>query len=141
MAFGKTDLLGLISNRQASRKGLSLKGTRVQASKMADFDDQGGDEGVGDDRGVSAAGNRSIDRNQDMGSPARASGKPSKGGSVNAASQPVKRGQIDDGAAQLPAFPAGSSAKKGRPGWGTPKSKGKIAPQGGQYGGGGRSTQ
>ena len=68
--------------RSAKPKGFSATG--VQPAGMADFDDKRGvrDQGGVRDRGARVAGSRHIDRTQDLGSPARASGRPSKGGFV-----------------------------------------------------------
>jgi hypothetical protein len=127
---------GLISAK-AGAKLKKLQGTKVQNSKMADFDDKGGrrDQGGVRDRGDSSvAGARHIDTKQDMGSVARASGPPSKGGRVGKTGQPGADA-IDE--VQTPAFPKQGSGK-GRAG---SRTVAPIARQGGQYGGGGRNTQ
>lgn len=109
---------GAISEKQMRRMGGAApgpKGTRAQPSKMANFDDKGGrrDQGGGKDRG--AVGRAAIDERQDMGSPERASGKMSKGASVNASGQP-RAHEIDAPENQRPEFPSGGrvAAKNGR---------------------------
>ncbi len=121
---------GLIS-AGAGAKLKKLQGTKVQNSKMAAFDDKAGkrDQGGVRDRGDSSvAGVRHIDTKQDMGSPARASGAPSKGGRVNHTGQPGVDA-IDEG--QTPAFPQQGSGK-GRAG---SRTVGKVQPSGPEYGG------
>src|SRR5260370_38450297 len=58
--------------------------TKVQASKLANFNDKSGrdDQGGARDKGAKVASVRHIDICQDLGSPARASGRPTKGGVV-----------------------------------------------------------
>lgn len=155
---------GMISPKQADKLGI-LKQTKTQNSRMADFDGRGSvDEGGRKDKGAGEASSRHIDKRQDKGTPARASGKPSAGGSAGAESQPVRRGHLDAASLQKPDMARGAgitSAKAKAPAFskaptpgggkpvptkggkmGTPKRlKGPIAKQGGQYGGGGRDTQ
>src|SRR5262249_51751910 len=56
------------------------------------------------DRGARVAGSRHIDSAQDLGSPTRASGRPSQGGFVRDQMQ-VHSDEIDDADNQTPAFP------------------------------------
>ena len=154
---------GLISQKQAGKLGILKQTKSGVPTKMADFDGRSKDEGGTRDKGAPEASTRHIDKRQDMGSPARASGAPSSGGSVGkgATGQPVRRRQLDDAATQKPDFPAGSGkrgappneVRSSPPGGGKPvpssggkmstpkKLKAKVAKQGGQYGGGGRDTQ
>ncbi len=121
---------GLISAK-AGAKLKKLQGTKVQNSKMAAFDDKAGkrDQGGNRDRGDSSiAGSHHIDTKQDMGSPARASGPPSKGGRVNHTGQPGVDA-IDEN--QAPTFPKQGSGK-GRAG---SRTVGKVQPSGPEYGG------
>lgn len=138
---------GLISPKQMDRIGKPkiLAQTKVQNSKMADFDDKGGkrDQGGIRDRGVQESGRDHINKRQDMGTPERASGKPSRGAGVEGGqSSPVRRREIDAGESQRPNFPSegrvrGSEASRPY----NSRSKGRVPKQGGQYGGGGRDTQ
>jgi hypothetical protein len=133
---------GMISSTQAGKLGI-LKQTTAQPSKMAAFDDKAGrrDQGGRSDKGHRLARTDHIDKKQDMGTPARASGKPSKGGGAGMQSQPVRAAEIDAGDTQQPKFPPGGKVKK-RGKLGTPpRARGPIAAQGGQYGGGGKGTQ
>lgn len=136
-------LPGMVSGRQAAKFNLTARKTRNIPTKMADFDDRGGvrDQGGVRDRGASEAGRRHIDKKQSMGSPAKASGKPSKGASAGAQKQPTKNAHINDASLTSPAFPAGGSKMKGAKAKTPARAKGKIPAQGGQYGGGGRNTQ
>jgi len=133
---------GLISGEQWGK--LSRQGKKKEPARMADFDDKGGtrDQGGTKDRGHAIGARKHIDVNQEMGSPARASGKPSKGGSVHGAQkQPVKRGELDAAPSQKPDFPGGSRMKAGNAKRKLSRQTGRIPAQGGQYGGGGRDTQ
>jgi hypothetical protein len=95
----------------AKSKPKILNQTRVQNSRMADFDDNSKDEGANRDRGArSVAGSRHIDTKQDLGTPARASGRPSRGGFVRDQMQ-VNTDEIDDANNQRPAFPKGAKVK------------------------------
>jgi hypothetical protein len=101
---------GLISPtamaKVGKRKPKILNETKGQASKMASFDDKSGarDQGGARDKGAKVASVRHIDIRQDLGSPARASGRPSKGGFVPDQMQ-VHSDEIDDADNQQPAFP------------------------------------
>jgi hypothetical protein len=92
--------------KRRSAKPKSLSATRVQPAGMADFDDRRGvrDQGGVRDSGARVAGSRHIDSAQDLGSPARASGRPSKGGFVRDQMQ-AHSDEIDDPDNQTPAFP------------------------------------
>jgi hypothetical protein len=94
------------------RKPKILSETKVQASKMANFDDKSGrnDQGGTRDKGAKVASVRHIDIRQDLGSPARASGRPSKGGFVPDQMQ-VHSDEIDDADNQTPAFPKAAKVK------------------------------
>src|SRR5258708_34524724 len=66
---------------KSSRKPKIMNETRVQNSRMADFDGKSKDEGANRDRGPrSVAGSRHIDTKLDLGTPAGAGGRPSRGG-------------------------------------------------------------
>jgi hypothetical protein len=138
---------GMISKGQSDRIGKPkiLSETRVQNSRMTDFDDKGGmrDQGGIRDRGIKESGRDHIDKRQDMGSPERASGKPSKGGSVGAQRQPVRRNEIDARGTQKPDFPKGGSKARGSEARRTvnSRSKARVPKSGGYYGGGGQDTQ
>jgi len=139
---------GMISKPNADRIGKPkvLAQTSVQASRMADFDDKGGrkDQGGTRDAGErSVASTRHINQNQDMGSPDRASGKPSKGASVGAQRQPVHSREINDSRQQKPDFPREGSRARDSEARRTinKRSRGRIPAGGGLYGGGGRDTQ
>ena len=99
---------GLISNEKWAKLS-AQSGTKPQKTKMANFDDRGGvrDQGGVRDRGVKELGRNAINAKTDIGTPARASGAPSKGGRVNAYGQPG-RGAIDEADKTRPAFPGGS---------------------------------
>src|SRR5271157_1597206 len=105
---------GLISPtalaKLGKRKPKILNETKVQASKMANFDGKRGvrDQGGVRDKGVASA--RHIDIRQDLGSPARASGRPSAGGFVPDQMQ-VHSDEIDDADNQAPAFPKAAKVK------------------------------
>ena len=111
---------GLISSKAMEKFGKRgneakpkiLKETKVQASRMANFDDKSGagDQGGARDRGAKVASARHIDIRQDLGSPARASGRPSKGGFVPDQMQ-VYSDEIDDADNQQPAFPKAAKVK------------------------------
>src|SRR5258708_19515329 len=75
--------LGKLAAKSSSKPKI-LNETRVQNSRMADFDGKSKDEGTNRDRGErSVAGSRHIDTKQDLGTRARASGRPTRGGFVN----------------------------------------------------------
>jgi hypothetical protein len=102
--------LGKLAAKSSSKPKV-LNQTRVQNSRMADFDGKSKDEGTNRDRGArSVAGNRHIDTKQDLGTPARASGRPSRGGFVKDQMQ-VNTDEIDDVDNQRPAFPRGAKVK------------------------------
>jgi hypothetical protein len=107
---------GLISPtamaKVGKRKPKILNETKGQASKMANFDDKSGarDQGGAPDKGAKVASVRHIDIRQDLGSPARASGRPSKGGFVPDQMQ-VHSDEIDDADNQQPAFPKAAKVK------------------------------
>ena len=129
----------MISPKQAAKRGL-MKKTKAQPSKMAEFDGKDGerDQGGVRDRGDPDAGARHIDRKQDMGSPARASGKPAST-VPGSQKQPVTRDQIDDADTQAPANPrlgkdsnsrkvgvSGPPPKSSGPQYGGPATRGKY---------------
>src|SRR5260221_12790613 len=107
-------LRGTIS-RKAANKHLPgvLKQTRVNpgfGKREEPFD---GKQGRGDQAGAdwnkpldggdkSVAGTGHINTKKDMGSRARASGGPSRGGSAGGQRQPIRRSRIDEGDAQKP---------------------------------------
>ena len=121
------------------------------------------DQGSSRDPGHKVAGNRHIDKKQDMGSKARASGKPSSAGKhtksdkwspkvlrgtsdvggevAGGQRQPLKRRQIDDAMVQKPDFPSAGSggavqgawAGSSIPGGGKP-AIGKVSNFGGRSG-------
>jgi hypothetical protein len=132
---------GAISARAAAGKPAILRQTRVNRPKEEPFDGKQGrrDQGGADwknawDKGdLSVAGTGHIDTRQNMGSPAKASGKPSKGGSAGPQKQPIKKAQIDSPDTQKPDWPkGGSKAKKAK--WSTNKRAGPIASNPNQYG-------
>jgi hypothetical protein len=107
---------GLISPtamaKLGKRKPKILSETRVQNAKMANFDDKAGarDQGGVRDKGAKVASARHVDIRQDLGSPARASGRPSRGGFVPDQMQ-VHGDEIDDAVNQQPAFPKAAKIK------------------------------
>jgi hypothetical protein len=108
---------GLISQKAMKKLGSRtrrpkiLDETRVQNSRMANFDSKAKDEGGVRDRGdTSVAGSRGIDTRQDLGSPQRASGRPSADGFVKD-QMPVLTDEINDANNQRPAFPRGDKVK------------------------------
>ena len=110
---------GLISRKAmeklGTRRGVKprvLNATRVQPARMASFDDKSGarDQGGVRDKGARVASAGHIDRAQDLGSPARASGRPSRGGFVRDQMQ-VHRDEIDDPYNQTPGFPNGARVR------------------------------
>jgi hypothetical protein len=127
---------GLISNEKWAKLS-AQSGTKPQKTKMASFEDRGGlrDQGGIRERGIKETGRDQIDERKSIGTPARASGAPSKGGRVNAYGEPG-RAAIDDGRMQRPAFPSGgklkaANAKKKLTA--VPKDRSKSAPS--EYGG------
>jgi hypothetical protein len=122
---------GLISAKAAmgmKSKPPILRQTRVNRPNEEEFH---GRQGLGDQGGAdwtkpldggdrSVAGTRHIDTRQTMGSPRRASGKPSTGGSAGPQRQPIRVAQIDEGGTQKPDWPKGAgykgSAGKGKAG-------------------------
>jgi hypothetical protein len=136
---------GAISAKQGAKLGI-LKKTKVERDKEESFDGKQGlkDQGAGREKGHKEASVRHIDVKKDIGSPERASGAPSKGGRVNSYGQPgtdeIDRGSSGKGGKNTKKWPSEgdeTSAKQPM----NKRSKGKIAKQGGQYGGGGRDTQ
>lgn len=137
---------GMISPKAAYAKPGILKQTKPGVPlEMADFMDKGGRNdqgGVRDAGDRSVASTRHIDTRQDKGSPARASGKPSKGGSAGAEVQPTRRRAIDEASLQRPAFPGGGKVRASEARRTVNKrSKGGVERSGGYYGGGGQDTQ
>jgi hypothetical protein len=101
--------MGKLAAKGSKRKILNQ--TKVQNSGMANFDGKSKDEGANRDRADrSVAGSRHIDTKQDLGTPARASGRPSRGGFVKDQMQ-VNTDEIDDANNQRPAFPRGAKVK------------------------------
>jgi hypothetical protein len=88
---------GLISPKAMEKLG-KRRGAKPKGATSVR--DQGGVR----DRGARVAGSRHIDRAQDLGSPARASGRPSNGGFVKDQMQ-AHSDEIDDPDNQTPAFP------------------------------------
>ena len=136
---------GAISPKQAAKLGV-LKKTKVERAPEEDFDGKQGlrDQGGGKEHGHKVARSRHIDIKQEMGTPERASGKPSKGGSVNASGQPgadeIDRGSSGKGGKNTKVWPSeGNETSAKQPM--NKRSKGKIPKQGPLYGGGGRDTQ
>jgi hypothetical protein len=107
---------GLISPtamaKLGKRKPKILSETKVQSGRMTNFDDKGGirDQGGVRDKGAKVASARHVDIRQDLGSPARASGRPSRGGFVPDQMQ-VHSDEIDDADNQLPVFPKAAKIK------------------------------
>lgn len=111
---------GMISSKAAAKRPAILGKTRVNRPNEEDFD---GKQGLGDQGGAdwnkpldggdrSVASTKHINTKQTMGTPAKAGGAPSKGGSAGAQKQPIKRNQIDDGA-QRPKYPNGTGYATG----------------------------
>lgn len=130
---------GRISDK-AMAKLKAQRGATAQKSKMAPFDGKKRDEGQAHGYGDV---NFSIDQLNERGVQDKGGrfGTPSKGGRAGGEMTPVKTGQINAGGAQRPKFPAGGRVSASNPKTGNTRMKGKIPPQGGQYGGGGRDTQ
>jgi hypothetical protein len=125
---------GLISAGAASKLAV-LKGTKVQASKMASFDGKSKDEGAGKSKGDAIARTRHIEAPSTQKDRARS--KPSSGAQAKG-SQIPRRAQINTfPGKQKVAFPAGTGDKR------SPKAasdntrmKGGPKPKsGGPYGG------
>jgi hypothetical protein len=78
-------------------------GKGSQKSKMAKFESKEKDEGNTKRKSTSATTGRHIDRNQTMGTPAKAGGKPSHGGAVGGSHKSPTRDAINQN--QKPNFP------------------------------------
>jgi len=145
-------MYGEISARAGRRHGVGPKGTRVNPRFHTDEEEFMGKEGLKDqgrskDPGPTLAGGEHINRVQGMGSPARASGKPTRGGSAGPQKQPFNRDHIDTAAIQQPEFreggnspavrrgqwktsiPGGGKKSPGSVGHGRPSSRGAPAAQ------------
>lgn len=119
---------GMISSKQASRLKV-LKGTKHQASKMADFDGKGSvDEGGVRDRGDRVAAKDHVNNRRTTRAGSPIASKPSKGGQAGAEGQPGTD-EINEAAAQKPAFPRAGGGKR------DPRRKGPIQASGPMYGG------
>ena len=127
---------GAISSKQMDRmaKPAILNKTKVQPSKMADFDSKKGkrDQGGVRDRGEVPVNEINHKTNQKPGTPSKGAGLPSKGARVNRSGQPDVD-HIDQ--QQGPKFPAGAkiSAGHGKRQVGIRGHSGKSS--GPQYGG------
>jgi hypothetical protein len=130
---------GMISSKQMKKLGKSsapkgLRKTKVERPNEEDFSGKQGlrDQGAGKMRGVKSAA--AIDQKQAKGS--SASPPPSKGGSVESRGCAPGVNEINKNSKTWPSV-GKASAKTPM----NPRSRGKIAKQGPQYGGGGRDTQ
>lgn len=124
---------GAISPKQAAKMGV-LKKTKVERADEEDFDGKQGlkDQGGIRDKGIKQTRRDAINQNQKMGE------KPSKGGSIkNGKGGMPTTNAINENTGKE--WPSEKNASARTPE--NPRSKGKIAKQGGQYGGGGRDTQ
>lgn len=129
---------GLISEREFKRLGAksaatkAARGTKVQPSKMAEFDNKEGrrDQGGVRDRGDRLAGNGHINRMRNPKGDSAIAKRPSKRALAGREHQPGTD-EIDESDNQKPAFPRGDRMKRrGRVGVSAPgKSSGP------QYGG------
>ena len=115
-------MLGLISNKVAKSRGVKIgvKGTRVQRSKMAPFEDKTGkrDQGAGKITGIPGTRGKTIDKNQ-------SGGRMSKQGGAGRETQPKT-----DGGKKWPTSSTVKASNKG-----SPKLSGPIYPSGPLYGG------
>ena len=84
-------------------------GKGSQKSKMAKFESKEKDEGDTKRKAVAGTGGRHIDRNQTMGTPAKAGGKPSHGGAVGGSHKSPTTRHINEN--QKPNFPRQGSGK------------------------------
>lgn len=135
------------SAQSLARRGListgamnaTLAKTRVQKSKMADFDGKQKDEAERNSRGHALGKNAHINSKETQRDRARS--MPSKGARVNASYVPGRE-QIDGfPPGQRKTFPAGAGiVSKGAAGKNT-RMKGRIPRSGGPYGGGGQNMQ
>ena len=103
---------GAISDKQMSKHGLKGKkrgapaitrGTRAQASKMAGFEDQGGDEGSGRQRGIDRSTADHINKHKPP-------SNMSKGAKAGPERGPAPVDEIDDGHSSGPSFLASAKA-------------------------------
>lgn len=119
---------GMISSKQAAKLG-ALKGTKHQASKMADFDGKGSvDQGGIRDRGDKIASSKHINNKRTTRAGSPIASKPSKGGQAGAEHQPGTD-EINEADNQRPAFPKAGGGKR------DPRRKGPIQASGPMYGG------
>ena len=128
--------LGSISAKAGARlnaKLAVLRGTRPQKSKMAAFNRREKDEGD--------TKRAEIPVNEINHPTNQAGGRPTKGGGVGKPESQVKSNQINDKSMTGKRWPAGGDVSSKNPATGNTRMKGRIPAQGGQYGGGGRSTQ
>ena len=108
-------MYGEISAKAGRRHGVGPKGTRVNPRFHTDEEEFMGKEGLKDqgrskDPGPTLAGGEHINRVQGMGSPARASGKPTRGGSTGPQKQPTRAGHINAANLTEPEFREGGNS-------------------------------
>jgi hypothetical protein len=134
-------MYGEISAKAGRRHGVGPKGTRVNPRFHTQEEDFEGKEGLEDqgrsrDTGPVVAGDEHIDKVQGMGTPARASGKPTRGGSAGPQKQPTRKRHIDDPALTQPEFREGGNSPAVRRGqWSTSiPGGGKPSPGGASVG-------
>lgn len=140
--MAKTDELlrsGAISSKQASKQGLAvLKKTTVERDNEEPFH---GKQGLRDQGGHKDKGHKNF-RTKHIEGPDQGKEKKKNTGYDFDDRLSNKKGspgcgEIDEAEHQKPDFPKEGRGKE----TGNKKAKGKIAKQGGQYGGGGRNTQ
>jgi hypothetical protein len=128
---------GAISAKAAAKfKPAILAQTKSQRGKMAAFDGRERDEGSAHKKAEVPSRHINHPTNQRD----RIGSTPSKGGQARGGTAP-KRSQIDQAPMQAKKWIPGDKVKASNPKTGNTRMKGKIPAQGGQYGGGGRSTQ
>lgn len=127
---------GLVSAKAASKPAI-LKQTRVQKSKMANFNDKSQTaDGDADDKGAIKVRKELNAKTHQTGEQA------SKGARVNASYAPGRHAINEFPQGQGRTFPAGKKFAGGpSKKTGNTRMKGPIARSGGPYGGGGRDTQ
>ena len=127
---------GAISGKQMSKLAV-LKKTRNQKTKMAPFDQKTRDEG---DLHNAGEKNYSVDHiNERQVQKLGTAGRVSKGGGARGGVEPHR--EHINGPMTKGAWPKGGDVSASNPKTGNTRMKGPVPPQGGQYGGGGRTTQ
>ena len=126
---------GAISDKQMAKLQV-LRGTKVQKSKMAPFEQKTKDEGNLRNKGVATVRVNQINGpDQDKGGKY---GTPSKGGTVGKTSG-ISVSEINRGDYQTPKFPSGGNVKSSNPKTGNTRMKAKTKqrslPMYGKFGG------